>query len=94
MLADIGQETSVVCLCLLWLDVATVVNMTISILPTNKYMYFLSTGWRREIVQRMVSSTSAKDVYYHPPEGKKLRSSVEVDRYCKLLHSIVHHIVL
>ncbi|XP_045111295.1 uncharacterized protein LOC123504644 isoform X3 [Portunus trituberculatus] len=45
----------------------------------------LLMGWIRELVQRKICSSSNKDVYYHTPEGKKLRSSVEVDRYLAMM---------
>ncbi|XP_063875442.1 mucin-17-like [Scylla paramamosain] len=45
----------------------------------------LMKGWIRELVQRIVSASSNKDVYYHTPEGKKLRSSVEVDKYLETM---------
>ncbi|ELR20148.1 MethylCpG binding domain containing protein [Acanthamoeba castellanii str. Neff] len=43
----------------------------------------LRAGWTREVVTRQSGATAKirKDVYYHAPDGKKLRSRVEVGRY-------------
>ena len=52
-------------------------------------MHLVPTGWVREFVQRLVKSTNFFDVYYHTPDGMKLRSSVEIKKYCELLHILV-----
>ncbi|XP_066988750.1 neurofilament heavy polypeptide-like isoform X2 [Macrobrachium rosenbergii] len=41
-------------------------------------------GWRREVVQRTGGASAGKmDVYYYGPTGKKLRSKVELLKYCE-----------
>lgn len=44
-------------------------------------------GWRREVVFRSINkhkgARAMADVYYHSPEGKKLRSLYEISQYCK-----------
>ncbi|XP_050733502.1 uncharacterized protein LOC127007039 isoform X2 [Eriocheir sinensis] len=43
----------------------------------------LLKGWRREVVTRATGNAAApnKDIYYHTPDGKKLRSSIEIAKY-------------
>lgn len=34
------------------------------------------------------------DIYYYTPEGKKVRSRVEILEYCKYLHKSFYYFVL
>ncbi|XP_068204493.1 serine-rich adhesin for platelets-like [Palaemon carinicauda] len=47
----------------------------------DDYFMPLAAGWVREVVSRGITNSVRADVYYHPPVGKKLRSSVEVMKY-------------
>nr|XP_045612993.1 uncharacterized protein LOC123767378 isoform X1 [Procambarus clarkii] len=51
----------------------------------SKEQYFvpLQQGWVREIVFRAVSESANRDVYYHTPTGRKLRSRVDIAKYLK-----------
>lgn len=49
----------------------------------RNFLVPLLQGWRREVVFRATSVPSRRDIYYHPPVGKKLRSIREVGIYLK-----------
>ncbi|BES99211.1 Hypothetical protein NTJ_12028 [Nesidiocoris tenuis] len=38
-------------------------------------------GWSRELVYRSIQSSTKADAYYRAPNGKKLRSMVEIERF-------------
>ncbi|XP_068220607.1 uncharacterized protein [Palaemon carinicauda] len=52
----------------------------------EKCIFALKQGWRREMVQRATVDSNTPnrvraDVYYYTPEGKKLRSRIEIEVY-------------
>ena len=59
-------------------------NLYMSVIMIYDSKMFFVLGWRRELVERSNSNSSVRaDVYYFSPSGKKLRSSNEVNDYCK-----------
>lgn len=50
------------------------------------YSMWALKGWKREVVQRSTTQETLKtsaDVYYFTPSNKKLRSLVQLEKYCK-----------